>query len=81
MMGTMTRTKGHMTVSASDGAVIVAGASAMTVNWWGDLITFLPDVAQGIIVLCTVVFVVVRAIREVSKFISDWQANRRGDQE
>ena len=75
---TLTRTKGH-TVSASDGAVVVAGAAAMTVNWWGDLITFLPSVAQGIIVLATVVFVVVRAVNEVTSFVKNWQANRRED--
>lgn len=67
------RKKDHK-VSASDGAVVVAGASAATVSWWGPIVDGLPHAAQGIIVAGTVVFVIVRAVNEVTRFIRDWRS-------
>lgn len=64
--------KGHI-LSASDSAVVVAGASAATVSWWGPIVDGLPSAAQGIIVAGTVVFVIVRAVNEVTRFIRDWR--------
>jgi len=77
-MELMTRMKDRNTVSASDVTVVAAGASAITVNWWGLFFEWLPQMAQGLIVIATVIFVVVRAVNEVSRFIRE---NRRGDQE
>jgi len=68
----MTRThRNQVVLSQSDLAVLAAGAAAYTVPWWGPLVDWLPNIAQGIIVTMTVVFVIVRAINEVRKFIRD----------
>lgn len=79
MMGYAIRKKGHTVLSATDVAVVAAGASAVTANYWAEAFAWLPAMAQGIIVTGTVIFVVVRAIREVNRFISDWRGDRRED--
>lgn len=70
-MSTTQNHKGHSVLSQSDLAVLAAGAAATTAPWWGPLVEWLPNLAQGIIVACTLVFVVVRAINEVAKFIRE----------
>jgi len=77
-MGNTRTHRGHVVLSQSDLAVLAAGAAATTSPWWGPLFDWLPYMAQGIIVAATVVFVIVRAINEVMKFIRD---SRKSDLE
>lgn len=74
-----TRTKGHRTLAASDVAVVAAGASAITTPLWTPLVEWVPQIAQGMIVAGTLVFVVARAVNEVLKFIRESRAQREKD--
>lgn len=68
------RTGAQRIMTGEDIAVGAASTVALTQPWWGVLFSAIPDVAQGLIVLATVVYVLARAINEVKKF---WDPKRK----
>lgn len=64
-------------VNTSDSVVVVAGAAALTSDWWNHLVEWIPSVMQVGITTGTLIFVLFRAASEVRKF---WR-NREEERE
>jgi len=69
-----TTTGARIGMNGADASVVFIGAATAVYPWWEPLVAAVPDIAQGIILLGTVVYVVARATNEVTKL---WREDRR----
>lgn len=60
-------TRGYK-VTMEDAGVVGVGVATATYSWWQPIVEWIPDVLQGFVLCCTVVFVAARAVNEVRKF-------------
>lgn len=61
-------TKTETTLTSGDTAVGLAFATSATFAWWREMLWWIPDFLQTIVLLATVIYVVYRALNEARKF-------------